>query len=294
MFGYVIPEKNELKVKELEMFKAFYCGLCKNLKKRNGNTSTFLLNYDCVFLAIFLSSLYEEKFKFNKLRCLLHPIARKYYALSNPYIDYAADINMLLSYYKIKDDCLDEKKILSYCGETVFRRRFKKIYKKYPEKCNIFEKKLHNIVQLEKEKCDSIDVIANEFAELMAEIFIFGVIDKDEAKTRILHNIGYNIGRWIYIIDAYDDLEKDIKKNVYNPFIYHYKYNGEDIDEFKKSIKENVEFDLTFNLDRLSNAVRLLEFKNKNGIIENVIYEGMYKKTMMIINKENNKNEKPI
>ena len=285
MFGYVIPEKNELKVKELEMFKAFYCGLCKNLKVRSGSTSTFLLNYDCVFLAIFLSSLYEEKFEFNKLRCLLHPIARKYYVLSNPYIDYATDINMLLSYYKIKDDWQDEKKVLSYCGESLLRRRFKRIHNRYPEKCEIIEKKLYNISQLEKEKCDSIDMIANEFAELMSVIFTFGSLTKDEGKNRILSDVGYNMGRWIYIIDAFDDIEKDIKENAYNPFIYHYKYIGGNIDEFKKSIKENVEFDLTFNLDRLSNAVKLLDFQNKNGIIKNVIYEGMYNTTMKIMNK---------
>ncbi|MCX7923940.1 MAG: DUF5685 family protein [Clostridia bacterium] len=283
MFGYILPEKPELKIREFEIFRAYYCGVCKSIAKRHGNILRMTLNYDSTFLALLLSSMLDDKVSIKKERCIAHPTKKSFVIRNNDLIDYASDMNVILAYYNLEDNWRDEKSVLSAAAMLLFKTSYKKLHKKYFEKCDIIEKRLQELSKIEREKCSSMDKAAEPFAKLMEEITADKCFCKDSKTEEIMRWIGYNIGKWIYIIDAYDDIEKDIKKKAYNPFIYQYNYLGEDVDSFKSRIKDKVEFNLTQTLSQIARSFELLNIKNNSGILENIIYMGMLKKTEQIL-----------
>lgn len=283
MFGYILPEKPELKIKEYELFKAYYCGVCKSIAKRFGQFQRLTLNYDTTFLALLLSSLSAEKLRIKSERCIAHPINKRNIIKENGIIDYAADMNIILAYYNLLDNWKDERSVLSASGMLLLKSGYNKAKKKYFEKCDIIEKRLGELSLLEKEKCSSMDRAAEPFAKLMEEILAFEPIYKNEKNEEVLRWIGYNIGKWIYTLDAYDDIESDIKKKAYNPLICQFNYGNEDIKDFKAKIKEPVEFNLTHSLSQISKGYELLNMKNNSNLIENIIYMGMLRKTEKIL-----------
>ena len=191
-------------------------------------------------------------------------------------MDYAADMNVLLVSRKFIDDYNDDHNIISLICSKFFTIKpdetsFSKI--KNMDNC------LSNIKQLEKNKCNRVDEIADCFAKLTEDIFSVGLNEE----RKILKYFGYNIGKWIYTIDAYDDLVDDIKKKKYNPFIYEFNYKNEDPVQFKNSLKEVVKFTLTHCLEESSKAFELINIKKNKELIKNIIYLGMYDKTLKIL-----------
>ncbi len=284
MFGYILPEKPELKVREYELFRAYYCGVCKSIGNRYGQLWRMTLNYDSAFLALLLSSISKKEYDLKTERCIAHPIKKRLAVRNSHIVDYASDMNILLVYYKMKDDWKDDRSPISGTGMLLLKDAFERIRKKYPEKCISIEKCLSQLSELEKNRCDCLDQAAEPFARLMENITTWDYLYDDEKTGRILRWIGYNIGRWIYIIDAYDDLEKDIRKKAYNPLVLHYKYDGGNVSEFRESIRNEVEFTLTYSLSEIAKAYELLDKKNDTGIVENIIYMGMLRKTENILN----------
>jgi hypothetical protein len=176
-----------------------------------------------------------------------------------------------------------KKSIFSIYSRII--RIHKKLFNKYHKKCVIIEKQLNCLHHLEKEKCSSIDRAAEPFAKLMEEVTAYEPFCKDDKIEKILRWIGYNLGKWIYILDAYDDLDKDIKSKSYNPIIYQFNYQGQDVEEFKKQIKERIEFNLMYSLSQIAKAYELLDKEYNDGILENIIYLGMLRKTEHILEK---------
>ncbi|RCX19376.1 hypothetical protein DFR58_103121 [Anaerobacterium chartisolvens] len=296
MFGYVFPDKPELKVREYELFRAYYCGVCKSIARRHGHIPRLTLNYDSAFLALLLSSVSGSKLNVKNERCIVRPVNKRYVIKDSDTVDYASDINIMLAYYSLKDNWRDEKSVVSAAGAAMLRRAVGRLKRKYSEKCAVIEERLMELSELEKQRCASVDRAAEPFARLMEEITSYSPACRSEEDSEILRRMGYNLGKWIYIIDAYDDIESDIKKNTYNPFLYQYGYQGEDIQVFKSRIRDRAEFNLTYTLSQMSEAYELLEAKggsremggaqNKSplpDIIENIIYMGMLKKTEQIL-----------
>lgn len=283
MFGYILPEKPELKIREYELFRAYYCGVCKSIGKRHGQLSRLALNYDSTFLAILISALTNEKVLIKSERCLAHPVIKRSAIKNNQIVDYASDINIILAYYKLKDNWKDEKSAVSAVLMLLLNNAFKKLRKRYLLKCDLIEKRLSELSVLEEEKCSSMDAAAEPFAKLMEEITAYEPVCLDKKHEKILRWIGYNLGKWIYILDAYDDLKDDIHKKNYNSLIYQYNYSGEDIDIFRSRIRDKVEFNLTFSLNQIAKAFELLNVNNNKGLLENIIYMGMLRKTENIL-----------
>jgi hypothetical protein len=283
MFGYVLPEKPEMKIREYELFRAFYCGVCKSIGKRYGQFQRLTLNYDSTFLALLLHSLTDDKLIIKNERCIAHPINKRKVIKENSLIDYASDINIILAYYNLEDNWHDEKSILSGSAMLLLKNSHKKLNRKYKEKCDIIEKRLSELRKLENEKCNSMDRAAEPFAKLMEEVMVYPPMYSDEKKVDVVKWIGYNLGKWIYILDAFDDIKKDIKEKAYNPLLLQYNYHGQSIDEFKAEIRQKVEFNLTYSLSQIAKAYELLEVKNNSGILENIIYMGMLRKTEQIL-----------
>ncbi len=282
MFGYIMPEKPELKIKEFDIYRAYYCGVCKSIGKRHGQLKRMTLTYDAAFLAMLLCSILKIDTMLVRERCMVHPL-KKSFVTYNEIIDYASDINIILAYNNIKDKWEDDKSKPALMGMAVLKRAYKKLVVEYSKKCAIINQRLEELAQLEKNKCNSVDAAAEPFAKLMEEILDYEKLDD---KTRqVLRWMGYNLGKWIYLIDAFDDIEDDLKNSSYNPFLLHFDYKGdvEDISQFKNRIKSQVEFTLLFCLGQASKAFELLDTKENKGILENILYMGMLSKTDKIL-----------
>lgn len=283
MFGYILPEKPELKVKEYEMFRAYYCGICKALGRRSGQLSRLTLNYDTTFLAVLLSSVSDESLEIRNEVCIAHPVTKRHVILNNSIVEYAADMNIMLTYLKLKDDWQDDRSAISGTAMVALRRSFMKARRKNREKSERIEAGLRKLSQLERQGCDSLDMVAEPFAGIMEEIMAYPPLCVDEGMSKILRWIGYNVGKWIYIIDAYDDLEKDFQKKSYNPFLARGS-TFSDITQLKKSLKEEVEFTLTYTLSQIAQAYDFADKKINGAIVDNIIYMGMRRKTDSILN----------
>lgn len=275
MFGYVTPLKGELKVKEYEIFKAYYCGLCREIGEKS-YLSKMTLTYDMTFLALLLSSIYIDGTGTEKRFCPFK-MSKVEMISKNPYLEYAAEMNILLANRKFLDDYNDDGSHTALiAGKIINLNQYKTISKDKIERIDYYLKEIN---RLEKSKCGNIDEIGGCFGEVTGEIFEA----HEDNNAKILRFMGLNIGKWIYILDAYDDLLDDIKNNSYNPLIYRFQYSNETPREFKNRIKDNIQFVLVKCLDEISKAFELLNIKKNKGLIENIIYLGLEGKTSSVL-----------
>lgn len=275
MFGYVNIYKDELKVKDYNTYRSYYCGLCKTLGKEFSPAVRLGLNYDFAFLAIVLSSVTDEKLKIKNERCIAHLINKRPVLKDDIMLSYSAYMSIIVTYFKLKDDVKDDKKLKSLIAMLFYKPHLKKAKKLYPMQYDKVDKLLKLLAGKEKENCGDIDETADCFAKITEELFVPDFIECDEITKKALANFGYNIGRFIYIADAVDDLTKDVKNKNYNPFIVKYGYNGEEPSEFKKMVAEKQDFTLMLTLESVASAFELIEFKKNREIIENIVYLGL-------------------
>jgi len=278
MFGYIMPDKPELKMKEYEMFRGYYCGLCKSMGRSFGTLSRFALNYDSVFLGLLLSSVHNEVPVLKKESCIANPVKKKWIVKGSPHIDYAADINVLLTYYKLKDNIRDEGGLLPRLAKLAFQRGYNNAASGNKHLDEIIAASITAQVLLEEQKCSSMDEAAEPFANMLSQLLAAGYRGDDQSVSRILGWIGYNLGKWIYLIDAFDD----IKSGSYNPLLQQYKYDNQDVKAFKSGIEDEVRINLLQALSQTTGSIELLKLKNK-GIIDNILYEGLYGKTEKVL-----------
>lgn len=282
MFGYITPDKPDLKIWEFEVFRGYYCGVCKAMAKKSGHRGRIVLAYDCAFLALLLDSLEKEPVSGKQRRCLVHPLKKRYIVDSVSAVDYASDINVLLAYYNLIDKWQDEKNLLGPAGMAVLKKGYTRVKKKYPDLVKEVEEELENLRELEKKNCDSIDEVSEPFARLMQKIFLYA---KDSESTgKVLGWVGYNLGKWIYLLDAYDDIEDNIKRGLYNPLVVQFKYNDDEgVQSFRERIREKTEFVLFYALSELEKAFSLLDIKKNKSILDNIIYRGLLVKTRNVL-----------
>ena len=212
MFGYVTICEPELKVKDLRKYKAYYCGLCHILKEKYGISGQMTLTYDMTFAIILLTSLYESQTCTEVHRCKVHPI-KKQQMLQNEITEYAADMNVLLAWYHLEDDWRDEKKVSAFLAKGALKRKAQRIIAKYPRQSQAIETSLKELAACEKENSTDLDRTAGCFGRLMEELFVW----QEDMWEKSLRRMGFFLGKFIYIMDAYEDLEEDLKKGCYNP-----------------------------------------------------------------------------
>jgi hypothetical protein len=275
MFGYVHPRKCELRVHEYETYKAYYCGLCKTLLHRYSAAATAVVNYDCTFLYLLGDSLANSTNELERCRCLLHPMERKM-QITVPEADFPAAVNVLLAYYKLKDDVADGKAQMALLQPLLVQAAHKAA-QEYPETDTAVRTMSQNLDKVQAAHSDSIDEAAEPFAHLLGTIF--GSLCAQEKEP--LQDIGYNLGRWLYIIDAADDFEKDIKTGSYNVFAQKYGTAGH------PGIRKEAEFNLFFSLAKASEVYEKLPLKKNKGILDNIIYLGLKEKTNFVLKGEN-------
>ena len=272
MFGYVRINKMDLTFREFDYYKGYYCGLCKYLKENLGEVSRLSLNYDITFLIVILTALYKLDSDITYERCIANPLKKKM-RIVNEITEYAASMNILLSYYKLEDNLYDDNGIKDKLAYELYKGKLKKAYEKYPQKAEYIKQQLGNLRELEKQESKSIDKVSNTFGNLMGEIFVY---KKDEYEQN-LRNIGFNLGKYIYILDAYEDLEEDNKKGRYNPFI--------DYIDKKEELKNKVDRLISMSLGMATKNIEQLNLEFNKSIIDNIIYSGVYLRYKSILEK---------
>ena len=262
MFGYITVHKDELKIKDFDRYNAYYCGVCRSLRNNYGIMGQMTLTYDMTFLAILLSSLYEDETDMIKCHCITHPI-KKHNEINNEYTDYAAAINVMLSYYKLKDDWEDDRSVKSSAVAGLLKKAFKKAIKQYPGQAKAIEKYIHDQHKFEKEGETDIDLVSACTGEMLAAVFDM----KNDVWKNDLHRMGMFMGRFIYVMDAYDDIDKDIKKNNYNPLKE--RAGRDDFEDYCKNV-------LTMYAAECARAFERLPIISNTDILRNIIYAGMW------------------
>ena len=272
MFGYVRINKMDLTFREFDYYKGYYCGLCKYLKENHGEVSRLSLNYDITFLIVILTALYKLDSDITYERCIANPLKKKM-RIVNEITEYAASMNILLSYYKLEDNLYDDNGSKDKFAYELYKGKLKKAYEKYPQKAEYIKQQLGNLREIEKQESKSIDKVSNTFGNLMGEIFVY---KKDEYEQN-LRNIGFNLGKYIYILDAYEDLEEDNKKGRYNPFI--------DYIDKKEELKNKVDRLISMSLGMATKNIEQLNLEFNKSIIDNIIYSGVYLRYKSILEK---------
>lgn len=278
MFGYVTPFKPDLKVREYETYKSIYCGLCREMGKMYGPFARLTLSYDFAFLAMFELSIHNSLPEFHNCRCAVNPLKKKTCAKNCVELEFSASVAMIMLYYKVQDNIRDSKGIKKLFWILV--RPFagvakRKAAKKYPSiEQNIKEAMNRQyLVESTGEPCvdESADPTAAALGAVCAKM--------DENRQTELTRFGYLLGRWVYLIDALDDLEQDEKTGNYNPFL---KGCGENTDEIKKYACGSI----NATAAELQLALEKLDIKVFKPIIDNVIYIGLADAQKRILNKK--------
>lgn len=259
MFGYVRPVKGELYVKDSEFYSAVYCGLCRYGGKNISHLTRWLLNYDFVLLALLRMSLTDEKVCVEKKRCP-YKLRKKNCACADDSYSFVCSAFGLLTYGKVLDDIKDEKGLKRFI-KILSKPIFKHIGKRsdnFEGLRDLINRGLSATDDAEKEKCQSPDKAADGFATMMKNIAAYGL---EGNKKLIAENCGYHIGRFVYLIDAFDDAESDSKSGNYNPFLL--KYGS--LEAVKENSSEITET-LYDSLNAFSNYYALAVHEPMNGI----------------------------
>lgn len=295
MFGYVTPLKAEMKVKDFARFKCYYCGLCCHLKKEFGNIPRLSLNYDMTFLGLLLDGLSPDKLMVSSHRCILHPTEKKTIISNNKALSYAASINLSLFYYKLLDDVNDDKDLKSKLGIAILSPYKKKFPDQIIEINNSIKDCLDELSKLEIARSfSSIDEICDPFSRLVGIVlrdYPYELIDDSDDLRSILYYLGYSLGKWIYLIDALDDLKTDMEKHKFNPIDFLYNKDSLTYDKFIEFIKPKIEFTILNCGYSCKENLMKLNLKRNVDILYNIIELGLMDKYMNVVQNPQNTNE---
>ena len=282
MLGYVKPLKPELKIKDYEAYRGYYCSLCKALGKKYGILSRLFLSYDVTFFVVFLyAQISNTKPCFRNGRCPFNPLKKcSYTDVKTDIYDFAAAFSVIMSYYKIKDNILDASFFKGFKFRIIYPFvyfRYKKAKRNIPVIDEIIGKSIVEQIKLESEGCSISDKAADPSAKALGECFRL-YSDKKENES-LFYRFGYCLGRYVYLIDAFDDMKKDSKNKCYNVFIN----NGYSDEQIAESIRMSIN-ELVENLDRF-------EFNLNKDIISNIIKQGLDAQLCLIIKRRREENE---
>ena len=282
MFGYISICREGLGDADTNTFRAYYCGLCRAVGRECSQLSRLGLSYDITFLALVLSSALFENADITEERCAVHPLKKHPCVVNDAAVDYAARAGEILTYLKLKDDRDDEGSVKARIAMAALRSGKNKAVAKNKETFDFISDRLSELSLLEKQNCSEIDEAADKFAKILEYVFTPDFVTDNDTR-RILAWFGYNLGRWLYIIDAYNDIERDYKSGSYNPFLA--KADG-GAEEIKREIRERTEFTLTLTLENTASALELLSLHRNRSLIENIVYQGLKGKQKSVLGEE--------
>lgn len=274
MFGYVLPVREKLTAQQWQDYRAAYCGLCHTLKQRYGFLARFLLNYDFTFLALLLRR-EEEAPCVSCRRCVSAPLRGRDASEPDSSLEAAADISVLLIYWKLKDQLVDERglrRIPALVLLALFQGVFRRGREQNPTLHQEIGRRLSRLQQLEQEGCSSIDRMAEQFALIMTAMV---PQDWDEPARRVMEQLLYHLGRWIYLIDAWDDLDEDLKHNRYNPVASRYQLTAATSPEVREEARQSMDQTVCHSENLAISAFHLETIGYHTPVVENILCAGL-------------------
>lgn len=278
MFGYINADRSQLSQEDKRTYQSFYCGLCKELGKQAGLKGQMLLNFDLCFLAILLQSLYEPTINQEDFRCMIHP-AKKKHGFSSEAMEYAAAMDIILSYHSLMDNYADDGSKLSGLAASSIKKDYDRISAMYPRQAKAVSDYINKLSIAEKAGETNIDLVSGYTGEMLGELFNW----KQDSWGQTLHCMGYYMGKFIYLIDAYDDIKKDEKNGSYNPLLF---LKKESPKEFECFVKIN----LTSLMTECAKSFERLPIVDNVDILRNIIYSGVWSRYEYLQLKEKRKN----
>lgn len=264
MFGYININQKELSEENKKIYQAYYCGLCQKLKTNCGTKGQMLLSYDLTFLIVLLTGLYELENTETEFTCPLHP-TKKRTAYINEVTEYAADMNLILAYQNLLDDWKDEKSYTKKAFVKILDKDYTRIVSKYPRQVRALEEFMRKTAEAEKNKETNLDLVAGLTGEMLGEIMCW----REDEWQEELRTLGFYMGKFIYLMDAYEDYEADQKKNCYNPLVYMEKENDQEFDTFCKLL-------LTSMMSECAKSFERLPILLHADILRNILYSGVW------------------
>lgn len=262
MFGYVVANMEKLNESQKGIYRGYYCGLCRSLKKQFGNFGRLTLNYDMTFMILLLADLLDPETKEHTGRCAVHP-GKERVMLENELIDYGAAMNILLAYYNLMDDWKDEGKKSARTAAKHLARFMAGIEEKYPRQARAVREGMAELDAEESRSPRDLDTAANIFGRLLGQLFVY----RKDFWAEDCRAFGEGLGRFVYWMDAYEDLPKDMKKNRYNPLALI--YGQPDYEDRVAEMLKDTLGECALILERLP-LVEHLE------ILRNVLYSGVW------------------
>lgn len=277
MFGYVIPNQAALPPEAQARYRSAYCGLCRRIGALHGLRGRLTLSYDLTFLNLLLSSLYEgeSELQTGSDHCPIHPIRKTNWRSSAP-TDYCADLSVALHYYNAEDKWKDDHSLLGLGFEKLLESPTEAAAQRWPRQCNAIRACLDRLAQFEAEGSEDLDAVSGCFGDLMAELFDY----KEDHWSPELRSIGYNLGKYIYLLDAYDDLARDQRKGAYNPL-----RSLSQLPTYEEEMREIFEL-LLANCARSFERLPCVEDAD---LLRNILYSGVWLK----YNCKNAKQDRP-
>lgn len=277
MFGYINVDRSQLSDEDKKTYQSFYCGICRELGKNAGLKAQLLLNSDICFLAILLQSLYEPDMDKKDFRCLIHPIKSKN-GFASEALTYATEMNIILSYHDLMDNYADDNSKFSGMAASSIKKDYDRIKVKYPRQTNAVEDYIKKLSLAEAEKEDNFDKVSSYTGEMLGELFNW----KQDEWGHTLHCMGYYMGKFIYIMDAYDDIKKDEKRGSYNPLLAMRK-------EFPKEFECFVQVNLSTLMTECTKSFESLPIVENADILKNILYSGVWTRYKYLQSKNNKK-----
>ncbi len=272
MFGYVRPNLADMSQEAQTRYRAHYCGLCHAIGNRHGQAARMALTFDLTYLTIFLGSLYEPEETSGEGRCVPHPVKPHAWVRSRV-TDYAADMTIALTYHKLLDDWQDDRNIAAKTASAALRKAYTRVKADWPRQCERIEYMLRELSAVEKSRDPSPDAAARCFGELMAELFVM----QEDYWSGALRAFGYSLGRYIYLLDAACDADKDAKKGSYNPVL------------LMEKKAEDMRDTLELVLGDASAAFEKLPLIQDEEILRNILYSGVWQGYNEYLHKKDKK-----
>lgn len=276
MFGYVNPDTPYLFIKDEKLYKALYCGMCKSIGTGCGQRARAALTYDMAFMSALIHNIRREDVQIKKAHCAIHWFKKRPIAVKDDTSVLLGCINTALAYYKLCDDKADGDKKGVF--RHMFKRGFKRAKKRHPEAVEIIKTQLEKQAALEKANCSIIDEACEPTAEMMKKLSVYAL---KEFSTEATEGLFYDLGKWVYLADALDDYDKDVKKKRYNVL-----YNAFGEKSKCGAVEKNAE-EITYIFDSLFADMRQkladINFRYNHDLTDNIILRGIPLKTRSLL-----------
>ncbi|MBP3524550.1 MAG: hypothetical protein J6M56_13425 [Clostridia bacterium] len=262
MLGVMTVRKDELKFREFDRYRGYYCGLCRAIGSRCGSVCRMALSFEMTFLAMLHTSLYEPETADEKHRCVVHPLGKQR-MLANEAIDYAADLSAIVAYYDLRDGWEDERRVDRLAESALLRKAAKEAGERLPRQKEAVERYVKALHEIEDQNDPNLDAAANLTGEMLAELYVM----KDDIYARDLRELGFYLGKFIYLCDCYEDVERDIRKKNYNPLI---------LRRTNETFAADCEQMLSDMMARAALAFERLPLIEDAEIMRNILYSGIW------------------